>query len=887
MLQRYSSRKVNISEEFLNRYLKNAKSYDRLAGYFSSSILEIAGEAIESVQGIIRVICNSEVEKKDVEVAKLAKQKMVREWFKSNPEKKAQQFPDRFKKLYELLKSRKMIVKVVPNDFYGLVHAKAGVISLSDGKKIAFVGSVNETKPAWKDNYEILWADDSIESVEWVQEEFEYFWQSPYACDLSELVIENIGRLSRGRIITIEEWQKDPDPASAVIESPVYRDGFGLWNHQKYFVKMVFDEHLEGGARYILADDVGLGKTAQLGMIAQLTALYGDKPVLIIVPKTLLWQWQDELKTMFDIPSAVWDGRKWIVETGQEVKPQSNGIPPILQCPRRIGIISHGLITSGSDLVKPLLDIEYECIIVDEAHRARRQNLSKPSERPEPNNLMKFLLQLSQKTKTMILATATPIQLHPIEGWDLLSILARGSKKVLGSEFSLWQTRPLDAIELVRGTRQIISKAEYWGWIRNPLPHSKENTYTIGKLRNSLGMENNEYVLLTEYDSLTPYQKELLNEIIAEDYMQKYNPFIRHIVKRKRSTLENTIDPETNQPYLKKIDIELFGEDDSSALILTPPLKAAYEYAEEFTNLLKKRSGAKGFYKTLLLRRMGSSFQAGLNTAKVIYEKQEIDADDFDEDDVEEFVDKVKINRDELYCLERIIELLEYNKQNDPKLSKIIQILKDLNWLERGCIIFSEYYDTALTVASALSEFFTEELIGFYAGGNKSGVFKGGSFSSIDRDEIKELVLDRKIRLMIGTDAAAEGLNLQTLGTLINVDLPWNPIRLEQRQGRIRRIGQQFDKVYVYNLRYKDSIEDRIHAVLSGRIKLTYDMIGSLPEIIKDEWMEIVKTVEVLNSEHPFDIKYKEHVEKVDWESCKKVLDNEQRKEWLMRGWSN
>jgi len=140
---------------------------------------------------------------------------------------------------------------------------------------------------------------------------------------------------------------------------------------------------------------------------------------------------------------------------------------------------------------------------------------------------------------------------------------------------------------------------------------------------------------------------------------------------------------------------------------------------------------------------------------------------------------------------------------------------------------------------------------------------------------------------MIGTDAAAEGLNLQTLGALINVDLPWNPIRLEQRQGRIRRIGQQFDKVYVYNLRYKDSIEDRIHAVLSGRIKLTYDMIGSLPEIIKDEWMEIVKTVEVLNSEHPFDIKYREHVEKVDWESCKKVLDNEQRKEWLYRGWSN
>lgn len=64
-----------------------------------------------------------------------------------------------------------------------------------------------------------------------------------------------------------------------------------------------------------------------------------------------------------------------------------------------------------------------------------------------------------------------------------------------------------------------------------------------------------------------------------------------------------------------------------------------------------------------------------------------------------------------------------------------------------------------------------------------------------------------KLKILVGTDAASEGLNLQTLSTLINVDLPWNPTRLEQRKGRIQRIGQLADTILTYNMRYKDSVE--------------------------------------------------------------------------------
>ena len=186
-----------------------------------------------------------------------------------------------------------MEVKVIPDEKFGLVHGKAGIITLKDGKKTSFLGSANETYNGWKMNYELIWEDDSLDAVEWVQEEFDALWNDPTAVPLSEFIIEDIKRISERQIInTVEEWKENPEPASTAVESPVIRGEFGLWEHQKYFVDLAFRDHQRShGARYILADQVGLGKTIQLAMSAQLMALYGDKPVLVIVPKTLLWQW--------------------------------------------------------------------------------------------------------------------------------------------------------------------------------------------------------------------------------------------------------------------------------------------------------------------------------------------------------------------------------------------------------------------------------------------------------------------------------------------------------------------------------------------------------------------------------------------------------------------
>ena len=376
----------------------------------------------------------------------------------------------------------------------------------------------------------------------------------------------------------------------------------------KRFCEFSFNDHKKHGARYVLADTVGLGKTVQLALSAQLMALYGDKPILIIVPKTLLWQWQDEINNLLDMPSAVWDGGEWVDENGIKYPAVSDG--SIKKCPRRVGIISQGLITAKSEQVQHLLNLEYECVIVDEAHRARRRNLGpgKDNEKPNPNNLLKFLMEISKRTKSMLLATATPVQMYPIEAWDLLHVLAQGCDSVLGNQFSMWRKDPSRAINLIMGKESLGPfDPENWDWIRNPFPPASEGEMTFGRIRRQLNMAADDYVIKPEaIEELSGPDRRRIGRIIDDNFFANHNPFIRHIVRRTRDFLENTINPETGEKYLRKIEVELKGEDDEEAIVLPPYLKEAYSHAEEFYELYRKGKGRR-ILKTLLLRRVGST----------------------------------------------------------------------------------------------------------------------------------------------------------------------------------------------------------------------------------------------------------------------------------------
>jgi hypothetical protein len=395
--------------------------------------------------------------------------------------------------------------------------------------------------------------------------------------------------------------------------------------------------------------------------------------------------------------------------------------------------------------------------------------------------------------------------------------------------------------------------------------------------------------------------------------MQNHNPFIRHIIRRTRDFLANNNSPETGEPYLKPIKVTLMGETDSEAVKLTPYLKEAYECAEEFCELLSKRVRGGGFIKTLLLKRVGSTMIAGLSTAEKMLKWGMGSESVFDEDDDDNYDDeeptrgKKKSNSeddnyseikdltdDERECLRRFIKKLDANKDKDPKYELVLSLLKNNGFAEKGCIVFSQYYESALWVATELSKDFKDKVIGLYAGGDKSGTICDGILKKCTKEEIKRRVKIREIKILIGTDAASEGLNLQTLGTLINLDLPWNPTRLEQRKGRIQRIGQENDEVLIYNMRYKDSVEDRVHAILSQRLQSISSIFGQLPDVLEDVWVKIAhdnkaaaeKIIDAVPKQHPFEIRYEQHaIGNIDWESCTTVLSEKEKYKGLLDGW--
>jgi hypothetical protein len=502
MLQRHSSRRNRLDHAVLNQRLEGAASYDRIAGYFRSSLFEVAGEALAKVTGPVRIICNSELDPQDLTTAAAAQAALRRSWCAGLPEEAPPFALPRYRALYDALTSKKIEVRVLPDSAFGLIHGKAGVVRRSDGTSTAFLGSVNESASAWRVNYELLWEDNDPETISWVQEEFDALWNDARAVDLAccPFIAQDVQRIIGRRVIEPEELKAAADPTAAAaavaVETPVYRREQGLWPHQKYFAQLALERHRLGGARLVLADQVGLGKTIQLAMAALLMAIDDPDggPILVLAPKPLLQQWQDELMELLLLPSARWNGKAWVDEN--ELEYPSEGAKSLGKCPRRIGLVSQGLVVRGlSEAVNQLLSRSYTCVIVDESHRARRRKVPKVDagadeidEKAEPNKLMAFLRQIGPKTKSMLLATATPVQLHPVEAWDLLHILSHGNEGVLGgwTQTSPWY-RPSHCLAIAMGDEAVPTAdvRDGWQYVRDPLPSRPEDP-AFARIRNSL-----------------------------------------------------------------------------------------------------------------------------------------------------------------------------------------------------------------------------------------------------------------------------------------------------------------------------------------------------------------------------------------------------------------
>jgi superfamily II DNA or RNA helicase len=876
-LRRFSSRLERLSKGFLDTRLEGAIGYDRIAGYFRSSVFEIAGERFESIEGTVRIVCNSGLDVRDVDVAR----GLFNEWCDGKPEAMTPRQRPRYQRLAALLRSQKVEIRVLPDASFGLIHGKAGIIRYAASQSTCFLGSINETGEAWSRHYELLWEDDDPASVAWVQAEFDSLWGHRDARRLSDVVVEDVERILRRRVVQVAEWDPLAEEQAPFIEAPASRQGVGLGPHQRAFVtRVVGDLETFGQARFVLADDVGLGKTVQLGMAAELVALTRDQPVLVLTPKNLLLQWQEELNRMLSLPSARWVDGEWVTEDGVSWPMTPD------YCPRRIGIFPTSLITAGSESARALLNRRYACVVLDEAHRARRQRAR--GQEGEPNVLFRFMLDLANISETVLLGTATPIQVDRMELYDLMRILHRGCERVLGGIGSSWVHDPRGAMDLVAGrTEPPSSLASLWAWIRDPLIPTGEHPIAT-QVRAELGAPDSvTSAPVDALDRLSPALRRRL-EALGGDLVRYHNPFIRHVIKRRRRDLRNP----DGTPVFREVPISLHGERDEEALVMSDSMTAAYEDARAYCQLIARVRPAAGILKTLLLRRIGSSLRAGLLTARKLRDGDERSLLG-EEDDGAGREGIADIGQQAIHMLTSAIEKMEAAGDADPKLEAILRYLRREGWVDRGCILFSQYFDTVMWLANHLARAFPTETVAVYGGQGNSLLIEGDRSHGASREEIQAKVRSRSLRLLVATDAASEGLNLQRLETLINIDLPWNPARLEQRKGRIDRLGQLASSIDILNLRYRGSVEDQVHQTLSARLAQIREVFGTIPDTLEDVWVatalgeaeEARRRIEEVPPQHPFDLRYSQDLPDTAWEKCEQVLDRYDVQQRLRQSW--
>ncbi len=910
-IRRLSSRTHRLDQSFLAEQLQGARSYHRIAGYFTSSLFEIAHEWLESVQEV-RIVCNVDLAPEDLKVAQLREARMLGRWNERSIEAESLLNRERYQRLDAFLARRGQVIRVAPDSICGFVHGKAGVIQRADGRKLGFIGSMNETRQGWQRHYEILWEDDSPEGVAWIAAEFEYLWQA--AKPLPEAVCREVRR--RGRRFEVElsdiEAEETLAPA-ALIESPLYRDGMALQPWQQGFVAECLRHYQDHGqVRLLLADEVGLGKTLSLGTAALTLCLLMEskgrrrKPIVIFAPATLCEQWQTEMIDKLGIPCARWHSTRkaWLDPEERAISPR--GPEHIARCPLRIGIVSTGLMVQSSEEKQILMGIGYGLVILDEAHKARtRQGLG--ADAGAPNGLLTFMLNLADRADHLLLGTATPIQTRAEDLWDLMRVLQRGSSGfVLGNALSHWHN-PTRVLPILSGAQQVENPDFGWDLLRSPLPTTDSTNEPNARrlfrnLREELGLSPREHLAgsLSELprDLRDDLEIELERVIDGASFFQRENPLVRHVVLRKRATLEA-------RGLLDKIAVNVHPDAglikdphrcnalfQDLALRTTPDFDRAYGEALHFGQVLARRGKGGGFMKNLMQQRVCSSVVAGINTAtRLLAGKTET----AEVEEAEEAEEEVAIQNDEeRAALEALILTLE-GMDDDPKLRAIRYYLNEEGWLALGCIIFSQYYDTARWVADALAAEHPGETIGLYAGADRSRLYRDGQVVGIAREELKRMVADHDIRIMVATDAACEGLNLQTLGTLINVDLPWNPTRLEQRIGRIKRFGQARPVVDMLNLVHQGTVDEIVYARLSERMRNRYDLFGGLPDTIRDDWIEDIETlgermdryIEERRQATGFDLRYNDSIKPTDnaWRDCAGVLSRRDFDNLMRQGW--
>ncbi len=579
----------------------------------------------------------------------------------------------------------------------------------------------------------------------------------------------------QAKYIAYELTRRFPSGSSEKFNTALMDAQVDLNPHQVESALFAFKSPLSKGA--ILADEVGLGKTIEAGIL--LSQLWAERrrKLLIICPANIRKQWSQELFDKFFLDSLILENKNF-----KEFE-KSGRRNPFVQ--DKIIICSFQFARAKANLMQL---ISWDLAVIDEAHRLR--NVYKPTNKI--GNAIKEALSHSRKA----LLTATPLQNSLLELYGLVSIIDEhtfGDIKSFRSQF----LRTVDG-ENYQDLRDRLKSV----CIRNLRRQVQEYIRYTNRIPITIKFEPSEDEQ-SLYENVSEYlQKELLYALPAGQ---------RHLM----------------------------------TLILRKLLaSSSFAIAGTLSSLIKKLNQLiKDNEKTNITKEISDDYE--------LFEEQAEEWDDEEHIEDEALIEiDFEAIRNEIQELERFRNLAESIKHN-AKGEKLLTALKEGfakmdKHANQKAIIFTESTRTQNYLFNLLNEQYPDKIVLFNGSNNdetSNKVYKSWLSQNKGTDKVtgspsadKRAALVEYFRneatIMIATEAAAEGINLQFCSLVINYDLPWNPQRIEQRIGRCHRYGQKYDVVVVNFLNVKNAADIRVFQLLDEKFKLFSGVFGASDDVL-------------------------------------------------------
>jgi superfamily II DNA or RNA helicase len=514
-------------------------------------------------------------------------------------------------------------------------------------------------------------------------------------------------------------------------------------NLEPYQVEAVYQVLNGYKQRFLIADDVGLGKTIETGMILKELAARGRaNRVLIVVPAALQYQWQREMRERFD--------EHYVVYNSSYLRELRQGLPKSANAWE-----AHDKIITSIDYAKrqdgpipELLRTRWDVIVFDEAHKL---SISKYGDKVERTLRYRLGEALHTQADSLLLLTATPHKGDPFAFHGLIALL---DPYIFEDPDSVEPVR-LDTIMIRRG-KDGIKNANGEPVFRPREVRTVPVTFTPA--------EKNLYDAVTEYVG---------NEYnLAKSLEQKAVGFAMILLqKRMVSSIAAIRKSLTNRAArLVGGTVEELGREEQRLLT---------EYMDDPDALTDDE---REYLENRLECVTAESSSVGL---------------------------RVEIAR--LQQLIKMAQAIDVDTKANVLLDFVEGIL--LEDPSEKVLVFTEYRDTL------------EYLRGLFADRGMPPVVIHGGMSMPERLEAEERFRGPGANLMLATDAAGEGINLQFCHIMINYELPWNPNRIDQRIGRLHRYGQKRD-VKVHNLFVRNTRGGEIFVRLLAKIRVIEEQLG-------------------------------------------------------------